>query len=122
MRSLRIIALAMALSATPACAVLKPQTEIAAAQSVDQRAYLLIGAYALALETATPILRDPATPRAVKAALGKAEAAATPAVELVKIAAIAHARAGDGAAAIALSRAITEAEAPVAALANLVKR
>lgn len=121
-RRVRICALALALAATPACVSLTPLNPFAAARSADQQAYVLIGAYALALEEAGTLVRDPATPRAVKSALAAAEARATPAVELVKIAAVAYRRAETETTGAALARAIAEAQAPIADLAVLVRK
>lgn len=81
---LRSLALALALAATPACAALgvRPlENPVAAARSLDQRAYAVMLSYAAMLEEAGDIARDPAVPRAMKVALGRAEAAATPPVE-----------------------------------------
>lgn len=88
---LRTLALALALAATPACASLKVgQTEIvnplAAARTLDQRAYALLHSYAAIIEEATDIVRDPAAPMAFKRALGQAERIATPAAETLEIA------------------------------------
>jgi hypothetical protein len=71
-RLLRAAIFGIAISATPACALFaaNPPTATQVTVSVDQQAYLLIGSYALALEEATRLARDPATPKAVKVALG----------------------------------------------------
>lgn len=121
-RRLRICALALALAATPACVSLTPLNPFTAARSADQRAYALIGAYALTLEEATVLVRNPATPRAVKAALAEAEARATPAIELVKVAAIAYRRAETETTSAALAGAIADAQAPIAALTTLLRK
>jgi hypothetical protein len=123
-RLLRTVTLAVALSATPACAVFAARTPTAtqAVASVEEQAYLLVGAYALVLDEATRLVRDPSTPKTVKIALGKAEAAATPALELVKVAAIAYRQAHDGQSQAALARAIADAQAPVAALSALLAK
>lgn len=121
-RRLRVCALAVALAATPACVSLTPLNPFTTARSVDQQAYALIGAYALALEEASVLVRDPATPRAVKTALATAEARATPAVEVVKIAAVAYRRAETETSGAALARAISEAQRPIADLALLLKK
>lgn len=133
---LRVLALAVALSFTPACASLpKFENPFAAAQSVDQQAYALLATYAAALEEATDVVRDPATPPSVRQALGQAERAATPAVETLQIAARAYVRAkADLAsrndqttisaltiAANRLSEAIAAAQAPVSQLQTLVR-
>jgi hypothetical protein len=117
---LRTIALALCLAAIPACATLRAANPVPAEASLEQNAYALIGAYALTLEQATILVRNPATPPNVKAALAKTERVATPAVELVKIAAIAHRRAETGATSAALARALAEAQGPASALATLM--
>ena len=143
---LRVLALACALSLTPACAALQlGQTRIenplAAAQTIDQRAYALLHSYAASVEEATDIVADPATPLAFKRALGQAERAATPAAETLQIAATAYmrARADFDAASTAkqttiqrtatalsvaarrLNEAVTAAQAPIAELEGLVR-
>jgi hypothetical protein len=145
-RTLRVIALALALVATPACASLpfgeaRLENPVAAARTLDQRAYALLHAYAAVIEEATDIVRDPAAPAAFKRALGQAERAATPAVETLGVAVQAYVRAradfeassGDSqpalqrsatALAIAarrLSEAMRAAEAPIAELDALVR-
>jgi hypothetical protein len=145
-RPLRIFALAVALAATPACASLPfgetpLENPVAAARTLDQRAYALLHAYAAVVEEATDIVGDPAAPLAFKRALGQAERAATPAAETLGVAVRAYARAradfeaasGESqpalqrsatAFAIAaqrLSEAIQSAEAPIAELEGLVR-
>jgi hypothetical protein len=122
-RFIRAAILGIALSALPACAALagKAQTEQTPV-SDDQQAYLLIGSYALVLEEAARFVRDPRTPKAVKTALGKAEAVATPSVELVKVTAIAYRQARDGETQAALTRAMADAQAPIGALSALVAK
>ena len=93
--TLRTIALALAIAATPACASVRAgQTEIAnpvsAARTLDQRAYALLHSYAAIIEEATDIVRDPAAPMAFKRALGQAERIATPAAETLEIAIAAY--------------------------------
>ena len=61
---LRVLALACALAATPACASLqfgetRIENPIAAAHTLDQRAYAMLHAYAAVIEEATDIVRDP---------------------------------------------------------------
>jgi hypothetical protein len=95
---LRVLALACALTLTPACAALqigqtRIENPIAAAQTIDQRAYALLHAYAAIVEEATDIVADPATPLAFKRSLGQAERAATPAAETLQIAVSAYIRA-----------------------------
>ena len=145
-RPFRVLALAIALAATPACASLplgetKLENPVAAARTLDQRAYALLHAYAAIVEEATDIIRDPAAPRAFKRALGQAERVATPAAETLAIAVRAYVRAradfeaGSGddqsvvqrsataltVAAERLSEAIQAAEAPIAELEGLVR-
>lgn len=119
-RIIRTLGLALALVCTPACASLRGPAPAYA--SVERSAFALMGAYALTLDQATALIANPATPRAVKTALAEAEKRATPAVELVKIAAIAHSRARTGETSAALARALTEAQAPAQTLAALVGR
>lgn len=146
LHSLRAFALACALALTPACAALhlsapSVPNPVEAAQTTDQRAYALLASYAALIEAATDIVRDPAVPIEAKRALGRAEAAATPAARTLEAAFAAYLRArsafesaadGDqsavsrtaaalGAAAQALSEAISAAQEPVAALETLVK-
>lgn len=95
---LRALALACALTLTPACAALQAgetriENPIAAAQTADQRAYALLHAYAAVIEEAADIVADPITPLAFKRALGQAERAATPAVETLQVAFAAYVRA-----------------------------
>jgi hypothetical protein len=97
-RPIRTLALAIALATTPACASLplggtRIENPIAAARTLDQRAYALLHAYAAVVEEATDIVRDPAAPAAFKRALGQAERAATPAAETLGIAVRAYVRA-----------------------------
>jgi hypothetical protein len=143
---LRTLALACALTLTPACASLQaaaPRFEnpVAAARTIDQRAYALLHAYAAVIEEATDIVRDPSAPLAFKRALGQAERVATPAAETLEIAVAAYLRAqsdfdaataeGQGAlerastalaiAARRLSEATIAAQAPVNELEDLVR-
>lgn len=143
---LRVIALACALTFTPACTSLQLgqtrfENPIAAAQTLDQRAYALLHTYAAIVEEATDIVRDPATPLAFKRALGQAERVATPATETLKIAVSAYMRARadfeatSGAnqttieraatalsiAARRLNEAVAAAQAPVSELEGLVR-
>jgi hypothetical protein len=143
---MRALALACALTLTPACAALqlgstRIENPVAAAQTIDQRAYALLHSYAAVLEEATDIVADPATPLAFKRALGQAERAATPAAETLQIAVTAYMRARadfDAAssanqttiqrtatalsiAARGLNEAITAAQAPIAELDGLVR-
>jgi hypothetical protein len=145
-RTLRIVALALALAATPACASLpfgetRIENPVAAARTLDQRAYALLHAYAAVVEEATDIVRDPAAPLAFKRALGQAERAATPAAETLGIAVRAYVQAradfeaasGESQPALQrtataltiaaqrLSEAIQAAEAPIAELEGLVR-
>src|SRR5690606_31349589 len=96
---LRVLALSLALAAAPACAAFDLgasgiENPLAAAQTLDQRAYALLESYAAVLEEAADIVRDPATPDDVRRALARAEAAATPVVEALHAALAAH-RAGE---------------------------
>ncbi len=143
---LRALALVLALAATPGCASLqlgqtRLENPVAAAQTLDQRAYALIHTYAAVLEEATDVIADPATPRAVKDPLVRAERVATPAIETLAIAAGAYVRARADfeaasddsqpvlqraavalqAAARRLSEASVAAEAPVAELQALLR-
>lgn len=143
---LRVIAIAIALAATPACASLpfgetRIENPVAAARTVDQRAYALLHAYAAVVEEAADIVGDPATPAAFKQALGQAERAATPAAETLGLAVRAYMQARadfDASASEAepalqraaraltiaaqhLAEAIAEAEAPIAELEGLVR-
>jgi hypothetical protein len=145
-RPIRALLLGMALAATPACASLpiggtRLENPIAAARTLDQRAYALLHAYAAVVEEATDIVRDAATPLAFKRALGQAERAATPAAETLGIVVRAYVRAradfeaasGESQPALQrsataltiaaqrLSEAIQAAEAPVAELEGLVR-
>jgi hypothetical protein len=145
-RPIRVLALAVALAATPACGSLpfgetRLENPVAAARTLDQRGYALLHAYAAVVEEATDIVRDPAAPLAFKRALGQAERTATPAAETLGIAVRAYVRAradfeatsGEGQpsvqrsataltiAAQRLSEAIQTAEAPIAELEGLVR-
>jgi hypothetical protein len=143
---IRVVALACALAFTPACAALqlgqsRIENPLTAAQTIDQRAYALLHAYAAIVEEATDIVRDPAAPLAFKRALGQAERVATPAAETLQVAITAYIRAradfeaSSGAsqssiertasalsiAAHRLNQAIAAAHAPVAELEGLVR-
>lgn len=143
---LRVLALACALTFTPACASLQLggteiENPIAAAQTIDQRAYALLHAYAAIVEEATDVVADPATPLAFKRTLGRAEQAATPAAETLQIAVTAYVRAradfdaASGANQTTIQRAATAlsvaarhlndalavAQAPIAELEGLVR-
>lgn len=143
---LRTIALALALAATPACASIRAgQTEIvnpvAAANTLDQRAYALLHSYAAIIEEATDIVRDPNAPMAFKRALGQAERIATPSAETLEIAIAAYVNAradfevassesqptleraatGFTIAARRLSAAIVSAQTPITELQELVR-
>lgn len=144
---LRALALGLALAATPACASLqlgetRIDNPVAAARTLDQRAYAILHSYAAIVEEAADIVRDPAAPLSLKRALGQAERAATPAAETLQIAVVAYTRARadyDAAtsasqpaitrtaaaltiAANRLSEAIAAAERPVSELQALVRR
>ena len=64
-KPMRVAALAAALALTPACASLQlgqPRLEnpVSAANTLDQRAYAALHAYAAVIEEAADIVRDPA--------------------------------------------------------------
>ena len=143
---LRTLALACLLTLTPACAATQLGTArlenpVAAARTLDQRAFALLHAYAAVIEEATDIVRDPVTPLGFTRALGQAERVATPAAEALEIAVGAYIRArsdfeaatGDGQPALEraaagltiaarrLSDAILEAQTPVCELEDLVR-
>src|SRR5262245_47650483 len=120
---LRALALACALTLTPACAALELggtrfENPVAAAQTLDQRAYALLSSYAAILEEATDVVADPQTPIGVKRALGRAEAAATPAAHTLEIAVATYLRARtDFAAASSASQPALERAATALAIA-----
>lgn len=137
----RALALACALTLTPACAALHLTTPnpISAAQTNDQRAYAVIESYGALVETATIVVRDPSVPIEAKRAIGRAEAIATPSVQTLEVAFTAYLRARAAyaaassaddsamravnalnAASEALSQAIGRAQAPVAELQSLI--
>ena len=133
---MRVVALACVLAFTPACASLpKFENPMAAAQSVDQQAYALLATYAAMLEEATDVVRDPVTSPSVRTALGRAERAATPAIETLQVAASAYLRAKADLAASSnpntittltvaanrLNQAITAARGPVGELQALIR-
>jgi hypothetical protein len=143
---LRALALACALTFTPACAALqlgqtRIENPVAAAQTIDQRAYALLHTYAAIVEEATDIVADPAAPLAFKRALGQAERVATPTADTLHIAVTAYMRARadfDAAssasqttiqraatalsiAARRLNEAVAAAQAPIAELEGLVR-
>lgn len=143
---LRALALALALAVTPACASVQVgatriENPVAAAQTLDQRAYALLNVYAAVIEEATDIVRDPVVPLGFKRALGQAERVATPAAETLEIAFAAYLRAradfdaasSDGQAALEraaialaiaaqrLNEAVAAAQAPVGELEDLVR-
>lgn len=122
-RFLRVIAMALVMAATPACATYAPRSEnlFAAAETVDQRAYALLNTYAAVLEEAADLARDPAVPIELKQALARAEATATPAVEALNAALRVHLEMRDDASAVRLRETSEAAEAPVAAVARLVR-
>ncbi|GAM98903.1 hypothetical protein U91I_02539 [alpha proteobacterium U9-1i] len=142
----RALALACALTLTPACAAFEaaaPRFEnpVSAARTIDQRAFALLNTYAAVIEEATDIVRDPSAPLAFKRALGQAEAVATPSAETLNIAVTAYLRAqadfdaaaregqtpverASAALAIAarrLAEATSAAQAPIAELEDLVR-
>jgi hypothetical protein len=139
---IRALALACALTFSPACATLhlNAPNPIAAAQTNDQRAYALIQSYGALIETATTVVRDPSMPIEAKRAIGRAEAAATPSVQALEMAFSVYLRARASyeaashvddraltralnslnAASQALGRAIDRAQAPIAELQSLI--
>jgi hypothetical protein len=142
---LRTLALALALAATPACASTqigstRIENPVAAASTLDQRAYALLHSYAAVIEEATDIVHDPGAPAAFKRVLAQAEAIATPAAETLEIAIAAYvaaraefeAASGQGHSALEratlglsiaarrLSEAIAAAQAPIGELEGLV--
>ncbi len=143
----RALALGLALAATPACASLqlgqtRIENPVAAARTIDQRAYAILHSYAAMVEEAADIVRDPAAPLSLKRALGQAERAATPAAETLQIAVATFVRARSDydasasadrpaleraataltIAANRLSEAVAAAERPVGELEALVRR
>ena len=141
---LRALVLGCALAMTPACAAIGQApiaNPVAAARTLDQRAYALLHTYAAVIEEATDVVRDPATPLAFSRALGQAERIATPAAETLEIAVSAYLRAqadfetasGENQPALEraalaltlaaqrLNQAIVAAQAPVADLEQLVR-
>ena len=143
--TIRALALGAALTLTPACASIgAPQfaNPISAAQTNDQRAYATIESYGALVETATAIVRDPSVPIDVKRALGRAEAAATPSVQMLEVAfssylraraayetaarsddnAMTRASTALGAAGQTLGRAIDHAQTPIAELRALISQ
>jgi hypothetical protein len=119
---LRGALLALALAAIPAClSIDRPAPSVIETRlSPEQRAYALLSAYAVALEAATDLMRDPAVPAPVKHALAEAERRATPAAEALHASVIAYLRSRDAAAGLALHRTLSEAETSVAHLQALV--
>jgi hypothetical protein len=91
----RALALACALTLTPACAALhlSAPNPISVAQTNDQRAYAVIESYGALVETATIMVRDPSMPIEAKRAIGRAEAVATPSVQTLEVAFSAYLRA-----------------------------
>lgn len=126
---LRTLALVCALILTPACESLRLgrlgagqiENPLAAARTLDQRAYALLHAYAAVMEEATDIVADPATPLAFTRVLARAEAVATPLAEALELAAAAYVSAQSASAAQRLDQAIQAAEAPIAELQDLVR-
>ena len=89
---MRTLILACVLWLAPACASAPNERPVASAHSLEQRGVALVQAYAIILDAAAQIVRDPATPVAVKEALVRAERVATPAVEVLALALRAHAQ------------------------------
>lgn len=122
-RPVRAALLALAFAATPACASLyeTPPAERRAALTMEQRAYALLGAYAIVLEEAADVVREPAIPASVKRALADAERTATPVAEALHAALAAHVRARDAASAEALRAAVETAEPPLRRFETLMR-
>jgi hypothetical protein len=115
---LRMMALAIALAAMPACAAVqtpKLENPVSVARTADQKAYALLASYAAGLEEATDLIRDPLVPSQVKQVLVRAERAATPAAETLRIALVGYLRARADYEAIGADR--TRLERTAAALA-----
>ena len=129
----------------PACASFRPPdipNPIAAAKTPEHKAIALIETYAVILEEATDLVANPNTPNAVRQALAAAERAATPSIDLLRIAFGAHLRAQAdwqaaqtkdrttierasavlAIAAVRLAEAVDQARAPVAALQRLIQK
>jgi len=101
---------------------------------LETQAYALLQAYAASLEVAQELVARPETPRPLTAALSRAEALATPAVETLALALAEYLRAqaelqrapGEGAArnaavaGAALAQAVAKAEAPMRAFLRAV--
>lgn len=134
---------AVLLLVTPACASIRAPdipNPIAVAQTNDQRALAVIETYAALVEEAADVVANPQTPAPVRRALAQAEAAATPAVDILRIAVTGYLRAqadleamrgkertsverASAALAVAgvrLADALTQARAPMAALSRLL--
>lgn len=95
---LRAFVLGCALAATPACASFpfgnaQIENPISAAQGADRQAYAALQTYAVLIEEAADIVRDPEAPAALKRALAQAERVATPAAETLGLAVHAYAAA-----------------------------
>jgi len=91
----RAVVLGLALAALPSCASVPLfstpfDNPIAAARTLDQRAYAALDTYAVLLEEATKVVADPNVPITAKRALGQAERAATPAMQVVESALAAY--------------------------------
>lgn len=116
-----------------------PKAPIVAAPSTEARVIEVLDGYAILLDAATALVRDPRTPVGIKTALVRAERRATPAVQTLGAAYLAFLRARAGldpvtprtanAAAVddlksstlALNAALSEAEAQTAPLRALVE-
>lgn len=94
----RVAALCLALVMAPACTTLKnnaPKIDnpIAAARTPEQTAYALLHTYAAVLEEAADLVARANVPIEAKRAIGAAERAGTPSMDVVRIAMAAHLRA-----------------------------
>lgn len=72
------ISLMVALACLSGCAVVEP---LKAAQTVEQKAYVLYAEYTIAQGVAVRLVRDAAVPASVKSDISRAEAAAFPVAE-----------------------------------------
>lgn len=118
---LRSLFVAFALAITPSCAAFHLDNPVAAARTLDQRAYALLNTYAAVIEQATDIVRDPATPVAFIRVLATAERAATPMADALGIAVGAFERASEDLR-VASTQGRPEIEQAAAALAIASRR
>jgi hypothetical protein len=142
---LRAGLLALALAGAPGCAALQIPplpNPIVAAKMPDQTALAVLESYAAILEEAADFVRDPDVPKSIKTALGAAERAATPSVDVMRTAvstylraradyelargkdqsALERASAALAIAGVRLSEAIAKARWPIAELSVLIAK